>query len=426
MAHGFVDRNRLWARLNTAVAALGAPLPAPAFVVDLDAFDANAADLVRRAGGKPIRVASKSLRVQALLARALTIRGFSGVLAYSLAEALWLHEQGVSDDIVVAYPCVDRAALTRLVGSPSAAAAITLMADDVAHLDLVDSVRASRAVPVRLAIDVDAGLRMGRQHIGPKRSPLYDADQVLRLASTVARRAGFRLVGVMSYEGQVAGVPDDVPNQRAKSLVVRRLKSASMTQLGLRRRAICDVLASFDLEFWNAGGSGCVEATVADAVVTEVAAGSGLLGPACSTTIGPSRPDPPPTSGSRSYDGPHRGSRPSPAAGSSPRARSARTGLPSRGRLPGLHLTGLEGAGEVQTPLTGHPAGSAPDRRPRVVPARQVRRAVRARATRCTCSPATGSSTRCRPTAAPGMRSAERVLEQTMSAVRRRWVPAGC
>ena len=115
----------------------------------------------------------------------------------------------VSDDIVVAYPAVDRAALARLVASPSAAAAITLMADDVAHLDLVDSVRSSRAVPIRIAIDIDAGLRMGRQHIGPKRSPLYDPDQVLRLGSTVAERSGFTLVGVMSYEGQVAGVADD-------------------------------------------------------------------------------------------------------------------------------------------------------------------------------------------------------------------------
>ena len=59
-------------------------------VVDLDAFDANAADLVRRAGGKPIRVASKSLRVPALIARALAHAGFSGVLAYTLREALWL------------------------------------------------------------------------------------------------------------------------------------------------------------------------------------------------------------------------------------------------------------------------------------------------------------------------------------------------
>ena len=55
---------------------------------------------------------------------------------------------------------------------PRRAAAITLMVDDVAHLDVVDSVRRSLAVPVRVAIDVDAGLRIGGQHVGPKRVPL--------------------------------------------------------------------------------------------------------------------------------------------------------------------------------------------------------------------------------------------------------------
>ena len=168
-------RNQLWARLNAAVAAYDAPLATPLMVVDLDAFDANAADLVRRAGGTPIRVASKSVRVPALLTRALAHEGFRGVLAFTLAEALWLEEQGVSDDLVVAYPTVDRGALERLVASPSAADRITLMVDDVAHLDVVDSVRSSPAVPVRVAIDVDAGLRMGGQHVGPKRSPLSDA-----------------------------------------------------------------------------------------------------------------------------------------------------------------------------------------------------------------------------------------------------------
>ena len=107
----YVERNRLWSRLNDAVAKQGVPLPTPVFVVDLDAFDANADDLVRRAGGKTIRVASKSLRIPALIGRALAHDGVQGVLAYTLREALWLHEQGISDDIVVAYPTVDRGAL---------------------------------------------------------------------------------------------------------------------------------------------------------------------------------------------------------------------------------------------------------------------------------------------------------------------------
>jgi D-serine deaminase-like pyridoxal phosphate-dependent protein len=352
-----VDRNRLWSRLDAAVAGLPEPPPTPIAVVDLDAFDANADDLVRRAGGKPIRVASKSLRVPALLERALAHDGFSGVLAYTLAEALWLHETGVSDDIVVAYPTVDVAALRRLTSSPSAAAAITLMVDDPAHLDVVDSTRSSPAVPIRVALDVDAGLRFGGQHVGPKRSPLFDTADVVAMARRVVDRDGFRLVGVMTYEGQVAGVQDSVPDQRARSRVVRRLKKASMSQLVVRRREIAEALAAVvSLEFWNGGGSGSVEATAADAAVTEIAAGSGLLVPGIFDHYASFEPRP------AAYFGLRVTRKPTPematvhgggliASGATGADRSPVPWAP-----PGLHLTGLEGAGEVQTPLTGHPA----------------------------------------------------------------------
>ena len=265
MAPTPVDRNRLWSRLDDAVAKQGVPLPTPVFVVDLDAFDANADDLVRRAHGKPIRVASKSLRVPALIERALAHDGMSGVLAYSLREALWLHDQGISDDVVVAYPTVDRAALAELVASPSAAAAITLMVDDVAHLDVVDSVRFSPVVPVRIAIDVDAGLHLAGRTVGPKRSPLGDVGSVLGLAREVVARTGFRRVGAMTYEGQVAGIQDSVPDARVRSAVLRRVKSMSIRQLAVRRREVADALGSLvELEFWNGGGSGSVAETAAD------------------------------------------------------------------------------------------------------------------------------------------------------------------
>lgn len=353
----FVGRNRLWARLNTAVAHHADHLTTPIAVVDLDAFDANAADLARRAAGKPVRVASKSLRVPALIERALAHPGFAGVLAYTLREALVLHERGVSDDIVVAYPTVDRGALVDLVQSPAAAAAVTLMVDDVAHLDVVDSVRSSKAVQVRIALDVDAGLRLGNQHVGPKRSPLYDASAVAELARTVVARDGFRLVGVMTYEGQVAGVPDDVPTQRARSLVVRRLKQASVAQLDVRRRAIVEALRPVaDLEFFNAGGSGSVESTVADPSVTEVAAGSGLLVPGLFDHYQSFAPRP------AAFFGLRVSRKPSPTLATVHGGGFVASGAAGDDRLPlpwappGLHLTGLEGAGEVQTPLTGHPA----------------------------------------------------------------------
>jgi len=357
MSHDSVDRNRLWSRLRDAVAALDPPPGSPVMVVDLDAFDANAEDLRRRASDTPIRLASKSVRVPALISRGLAHVGFQGVLSYTLAEALWLEEHDVADDLVVAYPTVDRAALARLVASPRAAGRITLMVDSAAHLDVVDSVRASQAVPVRVAIDIDAGLRMGRQHVGPKRSPLYDAAGVVELARCIQSRAGFKLVGAMTYEGQVAGVQDDVPSQRAKSAVVRRLKALSLAQLEVRRREIDDALRQVaDIQFWNAGGSGSVEATVADPVVTEVAAGSGLLGSTLFDHYQSFRPRP------AAFFGVPVVRRPSPQVATVHGGGFIASGPAGADRLPtpwapaGLHLTGLEGAGEVQTPLTGRAA----------------------------------------------------------------------
>jgi D-serine deaminase-like pyridoxal phosphate-dependent protein len=360
---GAVARNRLWSRLCTAVTDHAEPLPTPTVVVDLDAFDANADDLARRAGGTPIRVASKSLRVPALISRALAHPGFAGVLAFTLAEALWLEENGVCDDIVVAYPTVDRGALARLVASPRAAAAITLMVDSVEHLDVVDSVRASTGstdaggVPVRVAIDVDAGLDLGVTRVGPRRSPITSADAAERLARAV-QRPGFMLVGVMTYEGQVAGVPDQVPDQRLRSAVVRRLKSMSVTQLASRRAAVAAGLGRVaELEFWNAGGSGSLETSAADPVVTELTAGSGLLVPGLFDNYRSFDPRP------AAYFALPVTRRPSDDTATVHGGGLVASGPAGPDRLPlpwapaGLSLTGLEGAGEVQTPLAGPTAG---------------------------------------------------------------------
>jgi D-serine deaminase-like pyridoxal phosphate-dependent protein len=350
-----IRRLRLHARLTRAVDALPSPPSAPTVVVDLDAFDANATDLTRRADGKPVRVASKSLRVSALLQRALDTAGFRGVLAYSLPEALWLAEQGISDDVVMGYPSVDRAALARLVASPSLAAEVTLMVDDPAQLDLVDAARAGPpVVPVRVALDIDAGLRLGPTVVGPKRSPLFSAESVVALARAVTDRPGFALVGVMTYEGQVAGVPDDMPGQRARSLAVRRVKAASVAQLAERRAVIAAALAGLaGLEFWNAGGSGSLHTSAADPAVTEVTAGSGLLGPALFDHYRGFSPQPAAFFGLPVVRRPSRGCVTVAGGGLIASGPTGADRAPVPWAPPGLSLTTLEGAGEVQTPLTG-------------------------------------------------------------------------
>lgn len=355
---GDIDRHRLASRLSHAVDALPEQPPTPTVVVDLDAFDLNADDLARRASGKPIRVATKSLRVPALISRALAHDGFAGVLAYSLREALWLAENDVSDDVLMGYPSVDRPALARLASEDRLASRVALMVDCIEHLDLVDAVRPAAGPPVRLAVDVDAGLRVGHAHVGPRRSPLLETGQVVALVEEILRRPGFELAGVMTYEGQVAGVPDDVPGHAARSSAVRRIKRASVTRLARHRAEVATALRDrCEVPLWNAGGSGSLETSAADPVVTEVTAGSGLLVPHLFDHYRSFEPHP------AAFFGLPVVRRPAPGivtvAGGGLIA-SGPAG-PDRAPLPwappGLALTALEGAGEVQTPLRGRGTG---------------------------------------------------------------------
>src|SRR6266516_4205899 len=112
-----------------------AELEPPFALLDLAAFDRNADALVGRAQGKPIRLASKSVRCRELIRRALARPGWHGVMAFTLPEALWLLRSGTCADLLVGYPSVDRTALRELAGDPAAATAITLMVDSVTHLD---------------------------------------------------------------------------------------------------------------------------------------------------------------------------------------------------------------------------------------------------------------------------------------------------
>src|SRR5437763_2124784 len=158
----------LYERYQSAFAELEPPF---AFV-DLDAVRANADVMLGQARGKPIRVASKSVRCRALLRRLLARSdGFQGLLDFTVPEALWLYEHGFRN-LVVAYPWTGVEALARLAAltasDPTGAPAV--MVDSVEHLDLVRSVVSDGAPPVRVCMDIDVGYWPlgGRLKFGPK------------------------------------------------------------------------------------------------------------------------------------------------------------------------------------------------------------------------------------------------------------------
>ena len=316
---------------------------------------------------------------------------FGGVLAFTLREALWLHEQGVSDDLVVAYPTVDRAGAgpaRRVARRRGRDHADGRRRSPTSTSSTPCAARSRSRSGSRSTSTPDSGSAASTS--GPSARRSTTRARWSRLARRVVERRGFRLVGVMTYEGQVAGLPDVVPTQRAG-----RSSSAASS----RRRSPSSRYAASRLPTrWR------------DVVRAGVLERRGLRARSsrppptrssprwppdqacwcrrCSTTTSPSIRGRRRSSPCPSYVAHGPGSRPSTAAGWSPPGRPVATGCRRRGLPEGLHLTALEGAGEVQTPLTG-PARLGCGRRPGVVPSRQVGRALRAHRTTSACSRAT-------------------------------------
>ena len=317
-------------------------LDPPFAVVDLDAFDANLADLMRRANGVPLRLASKSLRVRALAERALQ-GGFRGMLCFTLPEALWLASLGHAD-LVVGYPTVDRAALRQLAGNGR----ITVMVDSAEHLSLLEP-------GTRVCLDVDAGFWAlgGRVRIGAKRSPLRTPEQVAALAREAVAR-GLVVDGLMAYEGQIAGVGDRPPGKPLLALAVRAMQALSARELAVRRAAIVAAVREVvPLRFVNGGGTGSIERTAAEAAVTEVAAGSGLYGPTLFDAYRAFSPQPAAIFALPVVRTPSPGVATVLGGGYVASGPTGRDRLPRPVVPPGLKLDRAEGAGEAQTPLHG-------------------------------------------------------------------------
>jgi D-serine deaminase-like pyridoxal phosphate-dependent protein len=332
-------------RLLKATADLGAPLA----IVDEPALWANADDLVRRAGGLPVRVASKSVRVRSIVERTLKRDGFAGVMSYSLDESVWLADLGVND-ILLAYPTASASGVRQLVAAERRLSAITLLVDSPRSLDLLDRLAGNNHPPIGVCLDVDASLKLGPIHLGVRRSPVHSVKDAAKLAQVVAERPGFELRGVMFYDAQIAGLPDSSP-------AVRWVKKRSAAELLERRTKVVEAVREHaDLRIVNGGGTGSLEVTGADPVITELTAGSGLFSPGL-------------------FDG-YDAFESRPAAYFAldvvrkPRDNVATlfsggyiaSGPVQKNRLPkpawpvGLSLLDAEGAGEVQTPVKGHAA----------------------------------------------------------------------
>lgn len=328
-------------------------VPRPFAYVDLDRFDANADAIAKRAGTMNVCVATKSLRSIGMIRR-IQERSpqFHSLMAYSAREAVHLAEQGF-DNILVAYPVWSEAESSGVCQQLAAGKTIRLMVDLEEHLEYLEAVGARHGVVIPLCLDADMSASFPGLHFGVRRSAVRTPAQAVRLYEISKDCPHLRLDALMGYEAQIAGVQDAVPGQTAKNLVVRWLKRRSIAELRARRKAIVEGLraAGCELRVVNGGGTGSIESTREEAVVTEVTAGSGFYTPTLFDHYGAFRHQPAagfaieivrhPTDNIYTCHG----------------GGYIASGPPGWDRLPkpylpeGATLLPLEGAGEVQTPI---------------------------------------------------------------------------
>lgn len=335
----------------------------PCAVVDLAAFDANLRTMRAAAGARAtLRVASKSVRSVPLLVRALREGAprVRGLMTYAAAETAFLARHGL-DDLLLAYPALGADELATLAALAAEGRTVKATVDHPSHVAALGAAATARGAVVPAVVDVDMSYRILGLHLGVRRSPLRTPAEVVDLARVVARTPGVSFAGVLAYEAQIAGLPDQVAGSPLESAIRRRLKRASRAEVAARRAAIVAALrdAGLPASLVNGGGTGSLSSTSAEEVVTEVTAGSGLfdphlfdgydglgLQPAACFALRVTR-----LPGGRHVTCQGGGYVASGAAG--------RDRLPRPVFPPGLSLLPVEGAGEVQTPLAVA-AGCAP------------------------------------------------------------------
>lgn len=230
-------------------------LDTPALCIDLDAFEANVAQISRvcRQHGVAWRPHAKGHKSVEIARRQLAA-GAIGLTCAKLGEAEVFAAAGVRD-LLIANQIVGPPKVARLVALREVADPIVAV-DDIAQAEPISrAAHASR--PIRALIELDLGLR---------RSGVLPGDPALELAKRISRLPGLTLAGILGYEGHLLTVEDSAE------------KEAKIRQAMAELVATRDLLLNHGLPcpIVSAGGTGSYSVTVACPGVTELQAG-GLI-----------------------------------------------------------------------------------------------------------------------------------------------------
>lgn len=253
----------------------------PFAYLDLDLLDQNIHLIASRAGGKRIRVASKSVRSVAVLKRVFAADPcFQGIMCFTAQEAIYLYSQGFND-LLIGYPTWREQDIADIAQAIANGANIILMLDSVQHVTHIEDIASRHQVQIPVCLDLDMALSLPVLHFGVWRSAVCTPEQARPIIESIIAAPHVVLDGIMGYEAQVAGLGDNYPHGAPKNSVVRLLKRRTIREVAQRRAAIIKLIQSYDLPLRvvNGGGTGSLNSTREEPGITEITVGSGFYAP---------------------------------------------------------------------------------------------------------------------------------------------------
>lgn len=251
----------------------------PLAFVDLNLLDENISQISKRSGKFPIRIASKSIRCRYILDYIFkTGNQFQGIMSFSGTEAVFLSKQGFND-ILIAYPVVNPEIIKEICVELKKGSYINLMVDKLDHVSLINEIGRAHQVKIPICVDIDMSVDFPGLHFGVWRSSIRKPMNLKTLLEEIKGLEYVSLEGVMGYEAQIAGVVDKVKGKMLMNSVVRSLKKFSINKIASKRKKAVDMIKAmgFDLKIVNGGGTGSLESTIREDVITEVTVGSGFF-----------------------------------------------------------------------------------------------------------------------------------------------------
>lgn len=328
-------------------------LPMPFAYVDLDLLEENMKLILQHSNGKNIRLASKSIRSVAILRRILDYSDqFQGIMCYDAREAVDLAQLGFTD-LLIGYPIWHEGYIRNIAHTIKNGALIILMIDSPEHVHHIERIAKEEKVRIPICIDIDLSLIKFGLRIGVYRSPIRTIEQLRTLLETIQSCEYVFVDGIMGYEAQVAGVYDNAPKQWVKNTLVRWLKRLSIQEYRKYRAETLEELKKFGItpRFVNGGGTGSLHITSLEESVTEVTAGSGFYSPTLFDHYRDFHFHPAVGFAIEIVRIPEKGYYTCSGGGYIASGAAGRDKLPSPYLPEGATLIGLEGAGEVQTPI---------------------------------------------------------------------------